>query len=144
MSLEPLHVLVGTWGLSGRSPDAETDDVSGRLDVRPILGGHVLELRGTIRVGDVEVESLELVWADPAGGFRSHVYSAAGAPTDYRWDRVGDTLVHIGSGATYTGTITDDGDTISGGWRPDPGQPAQPGSTFDATMRRLGPGEGAA
>ena len=47
-------------------------------------------------------------------------------------------MTHAGSGATYSGTISEDGATITGGWQPDPGQPVEPGSAYDAVMRRVG------
>jgi hypothetical protein len=137
MSMEPLSVLIGSWELVGRSIGADRDNIRGTSRVVPMLGGHVLQLTGTMRVDDVEVESLELVWPDPTGGFAAHVYSSSGEPLEYRWARHGDTLTHAGSGATYTGTISDDETTITGRWHPDPGQPAAPGSAYDAVMRRV-------
>jgi hypothetical protein len=136
--MDPLHVLVGSWTILGRSTGADHDNISGTTSVVPILGGHVLQLSGRMRVDDVEIETLELVWPDPAGGFAAQVYSSDGTPLDYRWALDGATLTHTGSGATYTGTISGDAATIDGRWRPDPGQPATPGSAYDAVMRRVG------
>ena len=138
MSMEPLSVLIGSWEIVGRSAGAAHDNIRGATRVAPILGGHLLQLTGTMRVDDVEFDSLELVWPDPAGDFAAHVYSSTGEPLEYRWARAGDTLTHAGSGATYTGTISDDAATITGHWQPDPGQPATPGSAYDAVMRRVG------
>jgi hypothetical protein len=138
MSMEPLSVLIGSWEIVGRSAGVTHDNIRGATRVVPILGGHVLQLTGMMRVDDVEIESVELVWPDPAGGFAAHVYSSRGEPLAYRWARDADTLTHAGSGATYTGTISDDEATITGHWRPDPGQPAMPGSAYDAVMRRVG------
>jgi len=140
MSIEPLNVLIGTWELTGRSTGADSDNISGTLTATPILDGGVLQLVGTMRVGDTELDSLELIWPDPdTGEFGAHVYSPAGPPIPYRWARPApSTLVHAGLGATYTGTISDDGTTIVGAWVPDPGQPVHPGSAYDATMRRVG------
>jgi hypothetical protein len=138
MSIEPLAVLVGTWEITGRSFDADKDDIVGTTTVTPILGGSMLQLAGRMRVGDTEIDGLELVWPDPAtGDFGAHVYSPMGPPVPYRWARNGSTLVHAGSGATYTGTISDDGTVIAGSWVPDPGQPVHPGSAYDAVMRRV-------
>ncbi len=139
MSIEPLKVLLGSWRLTGRSTNADHDNITGELTSRLILDGQVLELTGTMRVNDKSMDSLELIWADEASGdFAAHVYPpSAGAPHDYRWARSGSTLTHTGLGATFTGTISDDGATITGGWRADPGQPEHPGSNYDATMRRI-------
>jgi len=138
VGLEPLAFLIGSWEIVGRSDGVDHDNIRGRVAIRPILDGQVLELTGTMRVNDVEMESLELVWPDPAGGFAAHVYSSSGEPRPYRWDRAGTTVTHAGSGATYSGTISEDGATITGRWQPDPGQPVEPGSAYDAVMRRVG------
>ena len=136
MSIDPLGVLIGRWDIVGRSADADHDNIRGYVEIEPILDGDVLQFTGTMRVNDATLESLELVWADPTGGFAAHVYSGPGAPLDYRWDRRGVTVTHAGAGATYTGTISEDGSTITGRWQPDPGQPAHAGSAYDSTMVR--------
>lgn len=138
MTMEPLSVLIGSWDIVGRSLGRPHDNIRGTTRVVPILRGQVLQLTGTMRVDDAEMESLELVWADPTGNFAAHVYSSSGEPLTYRWSRDGATLIHAGSGATYTGTISHDEATISGHWHPDPGQPATAGLAHDAVMRRVG------
>jgi hypothetical protein len=138
MGMEPLLVLIGSWDIVGRSVGMEHDNIRGTTRVVPILGGHLLQLTGTMRVADAEIESLELVWPDPAGAFAAHVYWSNGEPLAYRWARDGGTLTHAGSGATDTGTISDDETTITGRWHPNPGQPATSGSAYDAVMRRVG------
>ena len=138
MTIEPLHALLGTWELTGRSAGADADDIFGTMTGSLILDGTVLQMAGTMRFGDFETDSLELVWADPdSDGFAAHTYSKFGPPLDYHWERHTGTLIHQGSGATYTGTIEDDGRLIVGAWKPDPGQPVQPGSDYTATMRRV-------
>lgn len=138
MSIERLSVLIGHWNISGRGVGANQDNITGHVAVERILDGRLLRLSGTMRVDELEIESLELVWADPTTGeLVAHVYADGGPPVDYRWERRGQTLIHAGSGATYTGTISDDGATIAGGWRPDPGQPAHPGAAYDTVMRRV-------
>ena len=134
---EALDVLVGSWDLTGRTLGAEQDDISGTLTVTSILGGGVLHLDGVIRMGDTQTHALELVWRDAAGvGYRSHVYSGTGAPVDYRWERDGATLLHAGSGMTYTGMISADGATIAGIWRADADRPDLLAAEYHATMRR--------
>jgi len=139
-SVEPLAALIGRWDIIGRSVGADHDNIHGDVQIEPILDGNVLQLQGTMRVDDTELQSLELVWPDPTGGFAAHVYSSSGEPLDYRWERHGPTLVHAGAGATYTGTISEDGSTITGSWQPDPGQPAHAGSAYDSTMVRRADG----
>jgi hypothetical protein len=140
MSIDALNVLVGTWELTGRSAHADHDDVSGDLDAaEAILDGAVLQMTGTTRVGSFEAHSLEVVWwDDEAEEFKAHVYSGHSAPLDYSWAIDGTTLVHRGLGATYTGTISDDGNTIVGAWKADPDHPELKEADYDATMRRVG------
>jgi len=137
MRLEPLAFLIGSWDIVGRSDGVDHDNIRGRVAIRPFLDGQVLQLTGTMRPNDGEMEDLEFVWPDPAGGL-AHVYSSRGEPLRSRWDRAGATVTHAGSGATDTGTISEDGATITGRWPPDPGQPVEPGSADDAVMRRVG------
>jgi hypothetical protein len=139
MKLEQLAPLVGTWEITGRTLDSGADNITGHIVIEPILDGHFLQLRGTMTVNAFEIESLELIWHDSASDtFAAHVYSSmSDAPIDYRWERSRTTLIHSGAGATYTGQISEDGTTITGGWRPDPGTAAHTGSAYDATMRRV-------
>ncbi|MBF6169860.1 DUF1579 domain-containing protein [Nocardia blacklockiae] len=138
MGISDLEVLVGSWKLTGRTKKSEHDDVAGELTATRILNGQMLSLSGSMRIGGTEIHSLELIWPDDTGsGFAAHVYSGAGAPLDYRWRRDGDTLVHAGLGMTYTGTISPDGATIAGTWRPDPDRPDMADAEYDATMRRV-------
>ncbi len=136
--MEPLHALLGTWELTGRSAGASEDDIFGTVTGTLILDGTMVQMAGTMRSGDFEIDSLELIWADPdSDSYAAHTYSKFGPPLDYRWERHGNTLIHAGSGATYTGTIEEDGELIVGAWKPDPGQPVTPGSDYEATMRRV-------
>ena len=138
MGIDQLHVLIGTWEITGRSAGASADDISGTMTATSILDGTVLQLVGTMRAAGFEIDSLELIWANAASdGFSAHTYSKFGPPLDYRWERHGDTLIHAGSGATYTGSIEDGGARIVGQWKADPGQPPSPGSDYGATMRRI-------
>ncbi|WP_280298774.1 hypothetical protein [Nocardia neocaledoniensis] len=136
MTGNDLDVLLGSWELTGRTHTSDRDDISGVLTATRILDGGLLQLDGSMRVGDTEIRSLELIWPDEAG-YASHVYSGSGAPLDYRWSRQGDVLVHAGLGMTYTGTISADGTTITGSWLPDPDRPDMAAAAYDATMRRI-------
>lgn len=138
MTLDDLDVLLGAWELTGRTHRSDRDDITGAVTVTRILDGGLLQLLGSMRVGDTEIRSLELIWPDEASaGFAAHVYSGTGAPLDYRWARQGDKLVHAGLGMTYTGTISADGAVITGTWLPDPDRPDMAEAAYDATMRRV-------
>jgi len=68
--MTPLAVLIGRWEIVGRSLHAPDDNIHGHVTVEPIPGGQVLQRRGTMRVNATEVDSLELIWADPSGNGR--------------------------------------------------------------------------
>ena len=124
--------------MTGRTLGADDDDISGTSTITFMLDGELLALEGDQWVKDFHVRSLELIWYDAdAGEFRSHVYTGDGAtPLDYRWEIDGNEIVHAGLGATYRGSISDDGTRIVGGWRPDPGSEGADESAYDVTMRR--------
>jgi hypothetical protein len=77
---------------------------------------------------------------DPATDrFPSTVFSSViGVPIPYEYDLQGDRVTirtGLNGGATYTGTFSEDGNSESGGWRPDPG--AGPGNiAYDVTTTR--------
>ncbi|MFF2395367.1 hypothetical protein [Nocardia sp. NPDC058114] len=138
MTINDLDVLLGSWELTGRTHTSDHDDIAGVLTATRILDGGLLQLDGTMLIGDTQIHSLELIWADETtSDFAAHVYSGSAAPLSYRWSRRGDTLVHAGLGMTYTGTISSDGATITGTWLPDPDRPDMAGAAYDATMRRV-------
>jgi hypothetical protein len=124
--------------MEGRTLGADADDISGTVTVKWVVDGDVLMLEGDQLVNDFRVRSLEVIWHDSATNeFRSHVYGG-GAPLAYRWEIADGHFVHTGLGATYRGSLSEDGSTITGGWRPDPGSDATDESACDVTMRRTG------
>jgi hypothetical protein len=139
MTIDDLDVLIGSWQLTGRTTDADHDDISGEMTASPLLGGRMLQLVGSMRVGDSRIDSLELIWHDDAEDrLVAHVHSGSGRPLEYRWSRDGDVLSHAGLGMTYTGTISADAATIAGTWRADPDRPDMVHAEYYATMRRTG------
>jgi hypothetical protein len=86
-----------------------------------------------------KVQSLEIVGYDPETGvFPASVYSNMdGKVTQYYWDIQGNTVIHWTEGSKYTGTLSEDGNTLSGGWRPQEGTEGKPESTYDAVMTRI-------
>ena len=59
-----------------------------------------------------------------------------GVPLPYWWDVQGDIVTHWTEGSKYTGTFSEDGKILSGGWRPE-GDKESPGNAYDATMIRV-------
>lgn len=85
------------------------------------------------------MHSLEIIAYDPERKrFPSSVYSSlSGTVFSYEWEIQGHTVIHSGLGATYTGTFSEDGTRLIGGWRPDEEIPSTEGNTYDATMIRV-------
>ena len=138
-ALNRLESLVGTWEMTGRTLGAEEDDITGRTTIEWLPGGFFLLLHGEIDFMGHHAHSLEVVGYDPAAdNFPATVYSSMdGAPAVYSWDVQGDVVTHWTAGSKYTGRFGPDGNTLVGGWRPDPGAEQTPGNTYDATMHRV-------
>src|SRR5258708_25925470 len=138
-ALKRLDKLVGTWKLNGRTLDSKVDNITGRVMIEWLPGGHFLLQRGEITLMGTTLQSLEIVGYDPATKvFPSTGYSSIdGTPHPYFWDVQGNVVTHWTEGSKYTGTFSEDGKVLSGGWRPDKGVESNGGNTYDATMIRV-------
>ena len=138
-ALQRLDLLVGTWKLTGRTPDAQEDDISGWTTFEWMLGGLFLKASGEINFKGLKVESLEIIGYDPGSDtFPSSVYSTmseAGYP--YHWNVQGDIVTHWMEASKYTGTFNEDGTVLSGGWRPIEGKTGAEDVVYDAVMTRV-------
>ncbi len=144
--LQPLEKLIGTWKLTGRTLNAEADDVFGETTVQAILDGAYLEMRGhqSFTNAQPEFPSLEIIHYDPKSKtYPSEAYAnmtggAGGAPVPYEWIVEDDgTIVHRGAGATYRGRFSVDGEELKGGWRPDNGGDGRDEAAYNVTMKRV-------
>lgn len=84
----------------------------------------------------MKIQSLELIYYDPESDtFPSLVYSnLAGIPIPYRYDVKGKNVTittDLAGGAKMTGKISEDGNTFSGGWRPNPGKEGSGNVAYD-------------
>lgn len=138
-ALKRFDILIGTWNLTGRTLDATEDNITGWNTFAWMPGGFFLKIEGEINFKGFVIQSLEIIGYDPQRQiFPASVYSSmSGDVFPYTWDVQGNTVIHKGFGATYTGTLSADGTTLIGGWRPDAGTPAMEGSAYDAVMRRV-------
>lgn len=138
-ALKRLDRLVGTWNITGRTPGSDEDDISGRTLIEWLPGGYFLQLRGAMEFRGSKVESLEIIGYDPeTRAFSSYVYSnLGGVPARYGWDVQGDTLTHWDEDSRYIGTFSEDGGTITGGWRPNEGKEGPDNIAYDAIMTRI-------
>lgn len=138
-ALRRLDPLVGTWEMRGRTLDAERDNIFGRVTIEWLPGGFFLEQRGEIDFMGFKAQSLEIIGYDSeADNFPATVYSSMdGMPSRYYWDVQGNVVTHWTAGSKYTGTFSEDGKVLTGGWRPDEGVEQIPSNTYDATMIRV-------
>jgi Protein of unknown function (DUF1579) len=127
-ALRRLDRLVGTWTLKGRLVGSDEETISGEINFHWLEGGFFLQQDAYIAfAGMFEVHARELIGYDPeTEAFASYVYSNfSPTPLPYRWDLRDDTLtISVSHGvldATFRGEFGDDGDSFSGGWRPNPG-----------------------
>ena len=138
-ALARLERLVGAWDIRGRTFNSATDDIRGKVVVDWLPGGFFLELRGELESQGFHVHSLEIVGYDAATkAFSAHVYSSMGEnAAQYQWDIQGDTVTHWTQGSRYTGEFSPDGNTLSGRWRPDEGEPESEANSYEAIMTRI-------
>jgi len=131
--------LVGAWKLKGRTLNANEDNITGWTTFEWMPGGFFLQAVGEITFRGSSMQSLEIIAYDPERKtFPSRVYSSmSGTVLSYEWDVQGNTVIHAGLGSKYTGTFSEDGTILSGGWRPDEGTESTDGNAYDATMVRV-------
>jgi hypothetical protein len=87
-------------------------------------------------------QGLEVIGYDPATGkFPSTVYSnLVGTPIPYEYDVQDDRFTirtELAGGATFTGSFAADGNSGSGGWRPDEGKAGPGNVAYDVTVTRV-------
>lgn len=138
-ALKRLDVLIGTWDLKGRTLDSNEDNITGWNTFEWLPGGFFLKSTGEINFKGTIVQSLELIAYDPSTRtFPSNVYSNMdGNVLPYYWDVQGNTVTHSDKTSTYTGTLSEDDQTLSGGWRPKEGEQESPENSYDAVMTRV-------
>jgi hypothetical protein len=142
-ALRRLDRFVGTWEVRGRTLDVEDDNVSGRLAFEWLPGGFFLQQRVALNFMGFDIAGLEVIGYDPATGrFPSTVFaSMVGVPIPYEWNVQGDRVkirTELAGGATFTGTWAEDGSSMSGGWRPDPGKEGPGNIAYDISGKRGG------
>jgi hypothetical protein len=148
-ALKRLDRLVGTWSMKGRPIGSDEDSITGTTTFK-WLGKEDDDGTGFFLQQDMEmdyagqlIKSHELIGYNPKiKAFSSYVYSnMAPDPWPYEWDMRGDTwTISIKYGpmdATFTGKFSPDGNSFSGGWRPNPGADETINSPYDITASRI-------
>lgn len=143
-ALECLDRLVGTWALQGHLVDSAEENIVGEITFEWLEGGLFLQQDAEIEfAGMFRVKARELIGYDPrTGSFPSTVYSNfSPVPLPYTWDVREDTVTisvsHGGLDATFRGEFSDDGQSFSGGWRPNPGADETVNIPYDVTATRV-------
>jgi|SRR5688572_5940834 len=94
---------------------------------------------GEINFKGALIQSLDIIGYDPkSDNFPSNVYSNVdGKVLRYDWNVEGNTVTHSDKKSTYKGTLSVDGKTLLGGWRPKQGEQESPENSYDAIMTRV-------
>lgn len=149
-SLQRLNRLVGTWSLKGGPVGSEKETISGTTIFKWLHQeasdgeiGFFIQQEMEMDYDGQRIKSLELIGHDPkTGGFSSQVFSnMAGDPWPYEWDIQGNTwtisIDHGQMNATFTGEFSDDGNSFTGGWRPNPGADETINAPYDVKGTRV-------
>lgn len=141
-ALKRLDGLIGIWNIKGRTLDSKTDNVSALTTFEWLPGGFFLKQSFEADFMGMKIQSLELIYYDPESDtFPSLVYSnLAGVPIPYRYDIRGKNVTittDLAGGAKMTGKISEDGNTFSGGWRPNPGKEGSGNVAYDFVGTRI-------
>jgi hypothetical protein len=133
-ALKRLRPLIGTWNLKGSPLGSDKGTITGIAVFKWLHTeqgedgiGFFLQQDLDMDYGGVRIKSHELIGYNPkTRAFSSFVYSnMAPDPWPYEWEVQGDTwtisIKHDRMDATFTAKFSDDGNSFSGGWRPNPG-----------------------
>lgn len=140
-ALQRLTRLVGTWRMKGRPIGSDKDSITATTTFKWL---HQTDGTSFFLQQDMEmdyagksIKSHELIGYNPkTRAFSSQVYSnMAPDPWPYDWDIRGDdwtiSIKHGPMDATFTGKFSPDGNSFTGGWRPNPGADETINSAYD-------------
>ena len=142
-ALQRLNRLVGTWSMKGRALGADKDTITGTTTFKWLPGGFFLQQDMEIDSDGKPIKSHELISYEPkTKAFSSYVYSnMATDPWPYEWDIQGDTwtisIKYSPMDAKFTGKFSPDGNSFSGGWRPNPGADETINTSYDIGGTRI-------
>jgi hypothetical protein len=143
-ALRELDFLVGTWSMKGHLVGSEEENIVGETTFEWLPGRFFLRQRVKLDfAGLFQVDSEELIAHDPESGrFKSNVYSnMSPVPLPYYWDvKDGSMTITVSHGpldATFKGELGEDGNTFSGGWRPNPGADEMVNPPYDIGGTRI-------
>jgi hypothetical protein len=139
-NMQRFNVLVGEWKLSGKTYDSDKDNMSGSCTFSWLEDGRLQQV-SEINFEGQSVTAREVIsYDEKTGTFPAEVYGeAGGSPSPYKMDIQGNTMMHAGGGGTYTGKISEDGNAITGSWKPDEGVATSQANNYSMVMTRVGP-----
>ena len=129
--------------MEGHLVGSNQNNIKGQASYRWLPGGFFLEQRIELDFMGLEIHSLELIGYDPeTDTFPSTVYAnLAPMPLPYRWQVTDDAVtISVSYGplnATFRGKFSPDGQSFSGGWRPNPGADETVNVPYDIGGTRL-------
>ena len=146
-ALKRLDRLVGTWKIKGRPLGSDDYSVNGttRYSWLHDEAGKSFYLQQDMDMDHdgKRIKAHELIGYNPkTKAFSSFVYSnMAPDPWPYEWDIQGDdftiSIRKPPMDATFRATFAPDGNSFSGGWRPNPGADETVNSSYDVTVTRI-------
>jgi hypothetical protein len=143
-ALKTLEPFIGTWSLKGRLLDSDEENILGRATYRWLEGGFFLQQDIELDfAGQVHIKSHELIGYDSeTEAFSSLVFSnMSPTPLPYRWEVDDNTVIisvsHGPLDATFKGSFGADGNSFSGGWRPNPGADETVNVSYDISGTRM-------
>lgn len=146
-ALKRLKPLVGTWKMKGGPVGSDQDSMTGTFTIQWLHGdsGSSLFLQQDMEMDydGTQVVSREIIGYDPkTDTFPSYVYSNMSPdPLPYEWDIRGDDItIKVNYGpisSTFHGKFAPDGNSFSGGWRPNPGADKDINAAYDAVATRI-------
>lgn len=147
-AMKRLERLVGSWKMSGGPVGGDQNTMTGSFTFKWLYGenglGLFLQQDMEMNYGDTYVQGHEIIGYDPkTDKFPSHVYSNMSLEAlPYQWDVQGDDItitVNYGEiSSTYHGKFAPDGNSFSGGWRPNPGADENINPAYDDIATRVG------
>jgi hypothetical protein len=146
-ALGRLDRFVGRWIMQGRSLGSKEDNIAGTTTFQWVHGNKgssfFLQQDMELDYAGTEIKSREIIgYNSKTKPFSSYVYSnMAPDPWPYEWDIHGDSLIiSIKFGpmdATFGGKFSADGNSFSGGGRPNPGADEVINAPYDITVTRV-------
>jgi hypothetical protein len=146
-ALKRLSGLVGKWNMTGRPLGAKEDSIKGTTSFKWLHGkegtSFFLLQKMKMDYAGTAIKSHEIIgYNATTKAFSSNVYSnMAAEPWPYEWNIKGNNItISINYGkmkAKFKGKFSADGNSFSGGWRPNPGADKEINAPYNITAIRL-------